>query len=124
MTVYVARTYLIKPDKLKEHNNWGKKLVALMKNQPNLFKGVKSMQVFSHMQDESGCKFTALWGFEKLSAIKEWKRGFKEIPQEQALRAEILELFVEGSYQSNILKPIKTLKRKTKPKTRQQKPQK
>lgn len=117
MTVYVARTYLIKPDKLKEHNNWGKKLVALMKNQPNLFKGVKSMQVFSHMQDESGCKFTALWGFEKLSAIKEWKRGFKEIPQEQALREEILELFVEGSYQSNILKPIKTLKRKTKPKT-------
>ena len=117
MTVYVARTYLIKPDKLKEHNNWGKKLVALMKNQPNLFKGVKSMQVFSHMQDESGCKFTALWGFEKLSDVKEWKRGFKEIPQEQALRAEILELFVEGSYQSNILKPIKTLKRKTKPKT-------
>lgn len=117
MTVYVARTYLIKPDKLKEHNNWGKKLVALMKNQPNLFKGVKSMQVFSHMQDESGCKFTALWGFEKLSAIKEWKRGFKEIPQEQALREEILELFVEGFYQSNILKPIKTLKRKTKPKT-------
>lgn len=117
MTVYVARTYLIKPDKLKEHNNWGKKLVALMKNQPNLFKGVKSMQVFSHMQDESGCKFTALWGFEKLSDIKAWKRGFKEIPQEQALRAEILELFVEGSYQSNILKPIKTLKRKTKPKT-------
>lgn len=120
----MARTYLIKPDKLKEHNYWGKKLVALMKNQPNLFKGVKSMQVFSHMQDESGCKFTALWGFEKLSDIKEWKRGFKEIPQEQALRAEILELFVEGSYQSNILKPIKTLKRKTKPKTRQQKPQK
>ena len=117
MTVYVARTYLIKPDKLKEHNNWGKKLVALMKNQPSLFKGVKSMQVFSHMQDESGCKFTALWGFEKLSDIKEWKRGFKEIPQEQALRAEILELFVEGFYQSNILKPIKTLKRKTKPKT-------
>ena len=121
LTIYVARTYLIKPDKIKDHNNWGKKLVALMKKQPNLFKGVKSMQVFSHIQDESGCKFTALWGFEKLSDIKEWKRGFKEIPPEQALRAELLELFVEGSYQSSVLEPIKTLKRKTKPKTHQQK---
>lgn len=116
MTIYLARTYLLKPDKLEEHNKWGKKLVALMKTQPDLFKGVKSMQVFRHKQDESGCKFTALWGFEKISDIKEWKRGFKEIPEEKALRAEIVELFVEGSFSSCILKSIKTMKRKTKPK--------
>ena len=31
MTVFLVRTYIVKPDKLKEHDEWGKKLIAIDK---------------------------------------------------------------------------------------------
>jgi antibiotic biosynthesis monooxygenase (ABM) superfamily enzyme len=114
MTVYLVRTYVIKPNRLKEHNEWGKKLVALMKKKPGLFLGVKSLQVLSHKGDISVGKFTALWGFESLSFIEGWATGFREIPEEKALRAEFLELIVPGSFSACIMEPIKTIKRKPK----------
>lgn len=114
MTVYLARTYTVSPDKLKAHNAWGKKLVALMKNKPSLFRGVKSLKVLKHKNDGSAGRFTALWGFESLANIEGWENGFSEIPQEKALRTEFMELIVQGSYTACILEPIKTLNRKTK----------
>ena len=112
MSVFLARTYVVKPGKLKEHNRWGKKLVSLMKNNPTLFSGVMSLQVLKHK--ESTGKFTALWGFESIAHIEGWESGFSELPQEKALRAEFMELIVPGSYSACILEPIKTLKRKVK----------
>ena len=114
MTVYLTRTYVVKPEKLKAHNEWGKKLVALMKKKPSLFSGVKSLQVLSHKLGPAS-EFTALWGFESLVDIEGWEAGFREIPQESALRAEFMELIVPGSYSACILEPIKTINRKTKP---------
>jgi hypothetical protein len=114
MTVYLARTYVVNPDKLKEHNGWGKKLVALMKKKPDLFKGVKSLRVFRHKCGGSTSRFSALWGFESLANIEGWESRFSEIPEEKALRAEFMKLIVPGSYTACILKPIKTINRKTK----------
>ncbi len=48
MTVYLAKTYVVNPDKLDEHNEWGKKLIALMKKKPRLFRAVKSLRVLRH----------------------------------------------------------------------------
>jgi antibiotic biosynthesis monooxygenase (ABM) superfamily enzyme len=114
MTVYLARTYVISADKLNEHNEWGKKLVALMKKKPGLFRGVKSLQVLRHEHGGSVGGFTALWGFESLANIKGWESGFTEIPEEKALRAEFMKLIVPGSYSACILESIKTLNRKAK----------
>ena len=114
MTVYLARTYVVNPDKLDEHNEWGKKLVALMKKKPDLFRGVKSLQVLRHKCGGLVDGFTALWGFESLANIEGWESGFSEIPEEKALRAEFMELIVPGSYSACILDPIKTLNRKAK----------
>lgn len=114
MTVYLARTYVVSTDKLYEHNEWGKKLVALMKKKPGLFRGVKSLQVLRHKYGGSVRGFTALWGFESLANIEGWESGFSEIPEEKALRAEFMELIVPGSYSACILEPIKTLNRKAK----------
>jgi len=114
MTVYLARTYVVNPDKLDEHNEWGKKLVALMKKKPGLFKGVKFLQVLRHKYGWSVGGFTALWGFESLANIEGWESGFSEIPEEKTLRAEFMELIVPGSYSACILDPIKTLNRKAK----------
>ena len=114
MTVYLARKYLVSPDKLDEHNRWGKKLVALMKKRPDLFRGVKSLQVLKRKCSGSMGEFTALWGFESLANIEGWESGFSEIPEEKALRAEFMELIVPESYSASILEPIKTIKRKAK----------
>lgn len=112
MTVYLARTYVVNPEKLKDHNEWGKKLVALMKKKPGLFRGVTSLQVLSHKNSGSVGEFTALWGFENLVNVEGWERGFSEIPEEKALRSEFMQLIVPDSYSACILEPIKTIKRK------------
>ena len=116
MTVFLVRTYVVKPDKLNEHNDWGKKLVALMKKKPELFIGVKSMKVFNHKYGGCVGGFTAMWGFEKIANIKGWESRFSEIPEEMALRSEFLDLVVPGSYSACIWESIKTLTRKAKPK--------
>ena len=114
LTVYLARTYVVNPDKLDEHNEWGKKLVALMKKKPGLFRGVKSLRVLRHKYGGSVGGFTALWGFKSLASIEGWESCFSEIPEEKALRTEFMELIVPGSYSARILEPIKTLNRKVK----------
>jgi antibiotic biosynthesis monooxygenase (ABM) superfamily enzyme len=116
LTTYIARTYVVKTDKLKEHNKWGKKLITLMKKKPGLFNNVKSLQVLSHKQDEKMNRFTAVWGFESLANIEGWERDFNEIPQENALREEFMDLIVPKSYSACILESIKTIKRKRMPK--------
>jgi hypothetical protein len=115
MAVYLARTYVVKRGKLKEHNEWGKKLVALMKKNPSLFRDVNSLRVFRHKCGGSVDKrFTALWGLANLVSIEGWESEFSEIPEEKALRAEFMDLIVPGSYSVCILEPIKTLNRKAK----------
>lgn len=116
MTVFLVRTYVVKPDKLTDHDEWGKKLVALMKKKPELFEGVKSMKVFNHKYGGCVGGFTAMWGFKTISNIKGWENGFSEIPEEMALRSEFLDLVVPGSYSACIWESIKTLTRKAKPK--------
>jgi hypothetical protein len=116
LTVFLIRTYTVKPDKLKEHNEWGKKLVSLMKKKPDLFSGVKSMRVFSHKY--GGCigGFTAMWGFENLALVEGWESGFCEIPEEMALRSEFMDLIIPGSFTADIWESVKSMNRKTKPK--------
>jgi len=116
VTVFLIRTYCVKPDKLKEHNEWGKRLVSLMKKKPQLFGDVKSMKVFSHKY--SGCVggFTAMWGFETLAHVEGWEKDFSEIPEEMALRSEFMDLIVPGSFSVDIWESVKTLNRKVKPK--------
>lgn len=116
MTIYVARTYVVRPDKLKEHNKWGKKLIILMKKKPDLFNNVQSLQVLRHKQDEKGNRFTAVWGFESQANIEGWERDFNEIPQENLLRMKFMDLIEPDSYSACIFTSIKTIKRKRAPK--------
>jgi hypothetical protein len=109
MTVYLCRTYVVKPGKLKEHNEWGKRLVNLMKDKPELFDGAKSLLVLSHRRDGQRRKFTAMWGFNSLANVEGWEQDFCELPQQKALRAEFTELIVPESFLVSILEPIKTM---------------
>jgi hypothetical protein len=111
MTVYLCRTYVVKPGKLKEHNEWGKRLIVLMKTKPELFDGAKSLQVLSHKRSREARKFTALWGFDSLTDVEYWEKAFCELPQENALRSEFMELVVPESFSVSLLEPIKIMRK-------------
>ncbi len=64
MTIFLVRTYVVNPDKLKEHDAWGKKLVALMKKRPDLFKEVKSLRVLNQKYGDA-----ENWSTEKMKLI-------------------------------------------------------
>jgi hypothetical protein len=117
VTVFIVRTYTVKPDKLAEHNLWGKKLVALMKTKPGLFGGVQSMRVLSHKYGGQVGGYTAMWKFSSLQDAEKWEKDFTVIKEEMTLRQEFLELVVPGSYRQEIWEPVRTInRRKRKPK--------
>jgi antibiotic biosynthesis monooxygenase (ABM) superfamily enzyme len=119
MTVYLCRTYFVKPGKLKEHTEWGKRLVALMKSNPSLFDGAKSLQVLSYKRSGSARKFTAMWGFTNSANLAGWEKGLKELPEEKAIRVEFMDLIVPESMSVSVARPIKAMH-----KTKRQKPKK
>ncbi len=114
MTVFLVRTYIVKPDKLDAHNEWGKKLVALMKKRPDQFAGVKSMRVLSHKYGGCVGEFTAMWGFESLADVEVWEAGFSTVKEEMALRSEFMDLVVPGTYKAAVWESVKTVNRKPK----------
>jgi hypothetical protein len=112
LTVFIVRTYVVKPDKLSEHNEWGKKLITLMKKQPKLFCGVKSMSVLSYKYGGQVGGFTSMWKFDNLAEAEKWAQGFVEVKAEKDLRSEFLSLLVPGSYSECILGQVRKLNRK------------
>jgi len=112
VTVFIVRTYTVKPDKYAEHNAWGKKLVALLKKKPGLFGGVQGMRVLRHKYGGQVGGFTAMWKFNSLQDAEEWENGFTVVKEEVALRQEFMELIVPGSYRQEIWEPVRTIKRR------------
>ncbi len=114
MTVFLVRTYVVKPDKLSEHNVWGKKLVASMKKRSDLFRGVKSLRVLSHKYGGNVGGFTAMWKFDSLVEAEKWENSFVEVAEQPNLRSEFMALIVPGSYSESIWEPVRTINRKSK----------
>lgn len=118
MSVFLVRTYTVKPDKLDAHNEWGKKLVAMIKKHPELFIGVKSMQVLRHKYGGAVGSFTALWKFESMADLEAFEQGFSEVKEKAALREEFVDLLVPGSYSQCVWETVRAIKRKTKVKAK------
>jgi len=114
MTVFLVRTYIVKPDKLREHDAWGRKLIALIKKQSKTFRAVKSVRVLSHRYGASVGGFTAMWKFDSLAEVEKWEDSFKTNKEQAALRAEFMELIVPGSYCANVWETVRALKRRKK----------
>jgi antibiotic biosynthesis monooxygenase (ABM) superfamily enzyme len=118
MTIFLVRTYVVKPDKLSEHDAWGKKLVALMKNRPDLFKEVKSLKVLSQKYGDNIGGYVAMWKFESLADSEKWENNFKKNKEQMTLKSEFMALIVPGTYSAKIWEPVKTLLRPHKPSQR------
>jgi hypothetical protein len=118
MTVFVVRTYTVKPECQKAHLEWGKKLVAMLKKQPKQFSKVRSMRVYSNKYGGAVGGFTAMWKFDSLADAQDWEQGFVEVKAEADLRSEFLGLIVPGSYTQALWEPVRSLnkKKRAKPK--------
>jgi antibiotic biosynthesis monooxygenase (ABM) superfamily enzyme len=112
VTVFVVRTYTVKPDKYAEHNLWGKKLVALLKTKPGLFGGVQGMRVLSHKYGGQVGGYTAMWKFKSLEDADKWENDFTVVKEEVALRQEFMDLIVPGSYRQEIWESVRAIKRR------------
>jgi hypothetical protein len=112
VTVFLVRTYTVKPDKYEEHNAWGKKLIALMKKKPELFSGVQSMRVLRNKYGGAVGGFTAMWKFSSLKDAEEWETGFAKVKEKIPLWQEFAVLLVPGSYSQVICEPVRTINRR------------
>ena len=111
MTIFLVRTYVVRPDKLREHEAWGKKLVALMKKWPYLFREVESLRVFSHKYGGNVGGYVAIWKFGSLADCGKWENSFRKNKEQMDLKSEFNALIVPGTYTVDVWEPVKTLQR-------------
>jgi hypothetical protein len=111
MAVFLVSTYVIKPDKLKQHQDWGKNLVASMKKHPELFREVSSLRVFRQKSDSGARGFTAMWEFKTVVDKKSWERRLQKDKELMGFTSEFGSLVLPNSFSRNTWKPVKSLRR-------------
>jgi len=111
MSIFLVRTYVVKPHELEKHNAWGKKLVALMKKRSDLFEEVKSLKVLGQKYGDNIGAYVAMWEFESLTESEKWENSFKNKKELTTLKTEFMTLIVPGTYSAKIWQPIKTMRR-------------
>jgi hypothetical protein len=67
MAVFMVETYVVKPDKLGEFMEFGKKYIAWTKKRPDLFKEVKSWKLFAQVLGGNFGGYVEMWEFENLA---------------------------------------------------------
>jgi antibiotic biosynthesis monooxygenase (ABM) superfamily enzyme len=110
MAVFSISTYIIRPDKQKEHLAWGKDLVASMKAHPELFGEVKSLKVFSQKTDGAR-RYLAVWEFKDAADRKSWRKKLQKIKEGTDLTSGFMALVEPGTFSSSAWKPVKSMRR-------------
>jgi len=67
MTVFMVETYVVKPDKLGEFMEFGKKYFEWKEKRPELFKEVKSYKMFVQMLGGNFGGYVEMWEFENMA---------------------------------------------------------
>ena len=88
MSVFVADTHVIRPEKQEEYMSLMKKLSKYMKENPQTFKGLKSWKVFAQTFGGIAGGHIQLWEYESMADIERSialmfnDKGFMEIKRE------------------------------------------
>jgi hypothetical protein len=112
MAIFRLTHYVVKADCLKEHQVWGKNLVATMKKQPSVYKEVKSLRVFSQKGKDGARGYFALWEFRCLADKKKWESRFQNEKEYLGFSSDFMGLVVPGSFSSGVWRPVKSMRRK------------
>ncbi|MCW4028719.1 MAG: hypothetical protein NWE92_03630 [Candidatus Bathyarchaeota archaeon] len=111
MAVFLVSTYIIKPEKLLQHQAWGKNLVASMKKHPELFREVSSLRVFRQKSDGGARRFIALWEFKTVADKKSWEHRLQKDKELMGFSSEFGSLILPNSFSRNTWKPVKSMRR-------------
>lgn len=88
MSVFVVETYVVKPENREKFKQMWKSLLEYMKEEPELFKEVKSLKLFTQMFGGLAGAYIEMWEFDNMADLEKcWKRegkdeGFTKLHQE------------------------------------------
>jgi hypothetical protein len=103
MTIFVAETFIVKPDKIGEYRALEEKYATYAKEHPDLFKEQISHKVFSH---RFGGKVGGFVEMSEFKTLAEAERCGNQLMQDQQFVMTILQpsmaLAVPGSYSIEI----------------------
>jgi hypothetical protein len=102
MTIFLAETYVIKPDKLEEFSTLFKKFETYMKKHPDLFKEVKSHKVFSQLLGGNWGGYVEMTEFENLTSFEKWMTRIMQSDYMKTIYPEFMSLEVPGKHSMNI----------------------
>jgi hypothetical protein len=69
MTVFMVATYLVKPEKRQEFMSFWQRFLKYVKDNPETFKEVKSLKLFTQMYGGTYGGYVEMWEFDKLTEL-------------------------------------------------------
>jgi len=94
MSVFVIETYVVKPEKQGEYQSLMRRLLEYKKQNPQLFKEVKSFRLFHQMFGGLAGAYIEMWEFDSIADLEKcWieeskNEGFMKIHKEFTLFVE------------------------------------
>ncbi len=110
MVVFSVSTYVVKPNKRKEHLCWGKSLVASMKAHPELFREVRGLRVLSQKSGDTR-RYLAIWEFKDAADRKSWAKKLQKLKEGTDLTTGFMALVEPDTFSSQVWKPVKSMRR-------------
>jgi hypothetical protein len=98
MTVFVAETYIVKPDKIEANNALLKRLADVLKKDPKKFSMIKSYRTYTDTFGTWGYSFE-IW---EMNDFNDWNRVFEMMMTDDKLKTfpeEFFDLIVPGTHQ-------------------------
>lgn len=79
MSVFVVEIYLVKPEKQGEYQSLIQRLLQYKRQNPQLFKEVKSFRLFHQMFGGLAGAYIEMWEFDSMSDLEKcWTKELKD----------------------------------------------
>jgi len=102
MTIVVAETMLVKPEKQPEFTKLWQRMLKYMKDNPKLFKEMKWTKTFTQMFGGTYGAYIALMEFNSLADMEKLNNRTMKDPALMKLYNEMMLLIDPATYTSNV----------------------
>lgn len=106
VTVFMMDTYVLKPEKVSEYATFLKRYDTWMRSQPELFREVKSVRLYSQTLGHVLDSYCEIWEFESLAGLETWVAKYFVNKEATAWHQEWLGMVVPGTESRSTLRPI------------------
>lgn len=92
MSIFVVMTYAVKPEKQEEFMSLVQRFLKYKKENPEMFKKVKSLKLFAQMFGGISGGYIEVWEFDNLADVEKHRAG---ILKDEGAREEIRKIHQE-----------------------------